>query len=203
MTFVQTEEELEAIYGTPAAPSLVKVADRVTEPYARMIEASPFLALATVGPEGLDCSPRGDLKGFVHIRDEKTLLLPDRRGNNRIDSLRNVVRDPRVALMFLIPGSGNALRIHGRAGISIDEELLASFAVKGKAPRSVMVIEIAEVYFQCARALARSKLWDPESWLDPKSLPTPGEILALMTDGEVGGKSYDDAWHGRAEKTMW
>ena len=203
MTLVQTEEELEAIYGTPAEPSLVKVADRMTEPYARMVQASPFLALATVGPEGLDCSPRGDLQGFVRIQDETTLLLPDRRGNNRIDSLRNVVRDPRVALMFLVPGSGNALRVHGRAAVSIDEDLLESFAVEGKRPRSVMVIEIAEIYFQCARALVRSDLWNANKHVDPKSLPTPGEILASMSEGEVGGKSYDEAWQGRAEKTMW
>ena len=115
MTIVQTVEELEAIYGEAGEPSLAKVADRVTDLYARIIAASPFCALATVGPEGLDCSPRGDLRGFVRIGDERTLLLPDRRGNNRIDSLRNVVRDPRVALMFLVPGSGNALRVNGRA----------------------------------------------------------------------------------------
>ncbi|MEM9104390.1 MAG: pyridoxamine 5'-phosphate oxidase family protein [Pseudomonadota bacterium] len=203
MTIVQTVEELEQIYGVPAAPSLVKVADRVTAPYRRMIEASPFLALATVGPEGLDCSPRGDLKGFVQIQDEKTLLLPDRRGNNRIDSLRNVVRDPRVALMFLIPGSGNALRVHGRAQISIDDGLLQNFAVKGKAPRSVLVIGVTEIYFQCARALVRSQLWNADHHVDPASLPTPGDILASMSDGEVGGKTYDAEWKDRAKKTMW
>lgn len=203
MTIVQTVEELEAIYGSPGAASLVKVAKRVTEPYARIISASPFCALATVGPEGLDCSPRGDLRGFVRIRDEQTLLLPDRRGNNRIDSLRNIVRDPRVALMFLVPGSGNALRINGRATISIDDRLLGSFAVNGKMPRSVMVIEVGEIYFQCARALVRSDLWNADNHIDPKTLPTPGAILASMSDGEVGGKSYDEEWQGRAEKTMW
>ena len=203
MAIIQTVEELERIYGVPAALSLVKVADRVTEHYRRIIEASPFLALATVGPEGLDCSPRGDLKGFVRIQDEATLLLPDRRGNNRIDSLRNVVRDPRVALMFLVPGSGNALRVHGRAAISVDEALLASFAVKGKPPRSVMVVEVTEIYFQCARALVRSQLWNAEHHVDPEHLPSPGEILASMTDGEVGGKNYDADWKARAEKTMW
>lgn len=203
MTIVQTVDELEQIYGSPAPPSLVKVAGRVTEPYARLIAASPFLALATVGPEGLDCSPRGDLKGFVRIQDEKTLLLPDRRGNNRIDSLRNVVRDPRVALMFLIPGSGNALRVHGQAVISIDSALLESFAVKGKAPRSVMVIAVTEVYFQCARALVRSQLWKPEHHVDPATLPSPGDILASMSKGEIGGSTYDAQWQERAEKTMW
>jgi len=203
MAIIQTVEELEQIYGAPAAPSLVKVADRVTEHYRRIIEASPFLALATVGPEGLDCSPRGDLKGFVRIRDETTLLLPDRRGNNRIDSLRNVVRDPRVALMFLVPGSGNALRVHGRAVISVDDALLESFSVNGKPPRSVMVVEIVEIYFQCARALVRSQLWNAEHHVDPAHLPSPGDILASMSDGEVGGNKYDADWKARAEKTMW
>ncbi len=203
MAIIKTVEELEEIYGAPAAPSLVKVADRVTEPYRRIIEASPFLALATVGPEGLDCSPRGDLKGFVRIQDETTLLLPDRRGNNRIDSLRNVVRDPRVALMFLVPGSGNALRVHGRAMISVESALLESFAVEGKTPRSVLVVEIEEIYFQCARALVRSQLWNAEHHVDPKHLPSPGEILASMSGGEVGGKNYDADWKARAEKTMW
>ncbi len=203
MSIVRTAEELEAIYGVPGKPSLVKVAPRMTAEYARIIAASPFCALATVGPEGLDCSPRGDVKGFVRVRDERTLLLPDRRGNNRIDSLRNIVRDPRVALMFLVPGSGNALRVNGRAQISAEPDLLESFSVNGKAPRSVMVIAIDEVYFQCARAIVRSGLWDPENHVDPKALPTPGEILAAMSEGEVGGKPYDEAWQGRAEKTMW
>jgi hypothetical protein len=203
MSIVQTVEELESLYGTPGKASLVKVASRMTAEYAKIIAASPFCALATVGPEGLDCSPRGDVRGFVRVQDEKTLMLPDRRGNNRIDSLRNVVRDPRVALMFLVPGSGNALRINGRAAISIDLGLLESFAVKERAPRSVMVIEIGEIYFQCARALIRSALWDPATQVDVASLPTPGEILASMSGGAVGGKPYDEEWQGRAEKTMW
>ncbi len=203
MQMIETIEALEALYGVPGDASLVKVATSLTDAYQRIIEHAPFCALATVGPEGLDCSPRGDLKGFVRTHDAKTLLLPDRRGNNRIDSLRNVVRDPRVALMFLVPGSGNALRINGRAQITADAQLLESFAVKGKNPRSVMVITIDEIYFQCARALIRSALWKIDSHVDPKTLPTPGKILASMSKGEVGGKSYDDAWQERAEKTMW
>lgn len=203
MQMIETIEALEALYGVPGDASLVKVATRMTDAYQRIIAEAPFCALATVGPEGLDCSPRGDLKGFVRSYDEKTLLLPDRRGNNRIDSLRNVVRDPRVALLFLVPGSDNALRINGRAQITADAQLLESFSVKGKMPRSVMVIEIDEIYFQCARALIRSGLWDTASHADPKSLPIPGEILASMSKGEVGGKSYDDTWQKRAEKTIW
>ncbi|MEO4040930.1 pyridoxamine 5'-phosphate oxidase family protein [Hoeflea sp. CAU 1731] len=203
MSIIETVEQLEAIYGLPQKTSLVKVASRMTPQYARILEASPFCALATVGPEGLDCSPRGDLKGFVRIGDEKTLLLPDRRGNNRIDSLRNIVRDPRVALMFLVPGSGNALRVNGRAQISVEPSLLNSFAVQEKAPRSVIVITIDEIYFQCARAIVRSKLWDPAQKVDPKTLPTAGDIVDAMTSGEIDGKAYDEEWPGRAATTMW
>ena len=203
MSIIATVEELEAIYGQTNDASTVKVADRVTPLYRLLIEASPFAALATSGPEGLDCSPRGDLPGFVRIHDEKTLLLPDRRGNNRIDSLRNVVRDPRVALLFLIPGCGNTLRVNGRAHISTDADLLASFAVKEKAPRSVIVMTVDEMYFQCARAIVRSDLWNPDKRLDPKTLPTPGQILAEMSDNKVGGEEYDRAWPERARQTMW
>lgn len=206
MASVRTLAELEAIYGSLdaiAPASTAKVADRVTPSYRRFIEAAPFLALATVGPEGLDCSPRGDLPGFVRVQDETTLLLPDRRGNNRIDSLRNVIRDPRMALMFLVPGSGNAIRVNGRATITADPALCESFAVEGKAPRTVLLIEIVEIYFQCARALIRSGLWKQESLVDPRSLPSAGDILAEISAGEVGGKEYDRTWGERAKQTMW
>src|SRR5437763_13457534 len=152
MSIIATIEALEAIYGQPNEASTIKVADRVTPPYRALIEKSPFAVLATCGPEGIDCSPRGDLPGFVRIHDEKTLMMPDRRGNNRIDSLRNIVRDPRAALLFLIPGSGSTLRINGRAQVSADPALCASFKMDGKAPRTVVVITVEEVYFQCARA---------------------------------------------------
>ncbi len=203
MSVVTSVEQLEAIYGVTTDASTVKVADHVTPLYRVYIEKAPFAALATIGPEGIDCSPRGDLPGFVRIHDEKTLMLPDRRGNNRIDSLRNIVRDPRVALMFLIPGSGNAIRVNGRAQISVDAELLASFKVDGKAPRSVMVMTVEEIYFQCARAIVRSDLWNPDKRVDPKMLPTPGQILAEMSENKVGGEEYDRAWPARAAATMW
>lgn len=206
MTIIRSETELEAIYGALddiAPASAVKVADHVTPGYRRFIEAAPFVALATVGPEGLDCSPRGDRPGFVRVQDPKTLLLPDRRGNNRIDSLRNVIRDPRVALMFLVPGCGNAIRVNGRASVSAAPALCGSFVVEGKAPRTVLVIEIVEIYFQCARALIRSGLWKPESLVDPTSLPTPGRLLAELSDGMVGGEDYDRTWGDRARATMW
>jgi PPOX class probable FMN-dependent enzyme len=203
MSVIATVEELEAIYGATNDASTVKVADRVTPLYRVFIEKAPFAALATIGPEGIDCSPRGDLAGFVRIHDEKTLMLPDRRGNNRIDSLRNVVRDPRVALMFLIPGCGNAIRVNGRAHISVAADLLASFKVDGKPPRSVMVMTVEEIYFQCARAIVRSDLWNPDKRIDPKTLPTPGQILAEMSENEVGGEEYDRIWPERAAATMW
>lgn len=195
--------ELEALYGIPNEASTVKEVDWLTPHYRAYIEAAPFMALATSGPEGLDCSPRGDKPGFVRIHDDKTLMLPDRRGNNRVDSLRNIVRDPRVGLLFLIPGVGNTLRVNGRAHLSVDPELLDSFAVEDKAPRSVTVVTVDTVYFQCARALARSELWNPERHVDPKSLPSAGEILAALSDNRVGGVTYDREWPGRAAKTMW
>ena len=166
--------ELESLYGIPNEASAVKEVDRLTPHYRAYIEASPFMALATSGAEGLDCSPRGDKPGFVRIHDDRTLMLPDRRGNNRIDSLRNIVRDPRVGLLFLIPGVGNTLRVNGRAHLSVDPQLLESFAVEDKAPRSVTVIAVDTVYFQCARALVRSELWNPERHVDPRSLPSAG-----------------------------
>jgi uncharacterized protein len=203
MTIVKTVEQLEALYGTPGETSLVKELDRIIPEYAAFIEASPFVGLATGGPEGLDCSPRGDLPGFVRIADERTLLMPDRHGNNRVDSLRNIVRDGRVGLLFLVPGSGTTLRVNGRAELSVDDELRASFAVEGKAPRSVIVIAVEAVYFQCARAIHRSQLWDPARHVDAKSLPTPGAILASVSADRIGGEAYDRAWPERAKKTMW
>jgi hypothetical protein len=203
VSIIASVEQLEAIYGHPNEASTVKVADRVTPQYRALIEKSPFAALATSGPEGLDCSPRGDLPGFVHIHDDKTLQMPDRRGNNRIDSLRNIVRDPRVALLFLIPGSGSTLRVNGHAKVSTDRDLLSSFAVDGRAPRTVIVMTVHEIYFQCARAIVRSDLWNPDKRVDPKTLPTPGQILADMSESRVGGEDYDRAWPERARNSLW
>jgi PPOX class probable FMN-dependent enzyme, DR_2398 family len=203
MTIISTLEQLEELYGLPGETSTVKESDWITPQYRLLIEASPFVALATAGPEGLDCSPRGDAGQAVRIVDERTLMMPDRRGNNRCDSLRNIVRDPRVALLFLIPGSGTTMRLFGQAHLSIDPDLLTSFAVKGQAPCSVIVIKVQSVYFQCARAIVRSELWNPERHVDPNRLPTPGDILAAMSDNRVGGRPYDEEWPERAAKTMW
>jgi uncharacterized protein len=168
MSIIATVEQLEAIYGQPNEASTVKVSAKITPQYRALIDKSPFAALATCGPEGLDCSPRGDVCGFVRVHDEKTLMIPDRRGNNRVDSLRNIVRDPRVALLFLIPGSGSTLRVNGRAQVSVHPDLLASFEVDGTAPRTVIIITVDEIYFQCARAIVRSDCGIPTNGSTPK-----------------------------------
>jgi uncharacterized protein len=203
MSTIASLADVHALYGDPSEPALIKETDRIVPAYQAMIAASPFVALATSGPDGLDCSPRGDAGSVVRVADEKTVMLPDRHGNNRIDSLRNIVHDPRVALLFLIPGSGNTLRIQGRAAISVDPDLLASFAIEGKPPRSVVVVTVDAIYFQCARAVLRADLWNAEKHVDPKSLPSAGTMLAQTSDGRIGGPDYDKAWPARAKVSMW
>ena len=201
---VKTTEQLEALYSdAPYGPAVFKETDQITPQYRKLIEAAPFVVLATCGPEGLDCSPRGDPPGFVRVVDERTLLIPDRRGNNRIDSLRNLVRDPRVSLLFLIPGVGETMRINGRAKISTDPKLTESFAMNGKVPKCVLVVTVENVYFQCTKAIIRSKLWDPKSIVDRKSLPTPGSIIAELTDGKMGGAEHDKAAPARIKETIY
>lgn len=197
---IDTLDALHALYGVPKPPAMVKVAQRVTPEYRAWIEAAPFCALTTVGPEGSDCSPRGDAGQVVYIEDETTLAMPDRRGNDRIDSLRNIVRDPRCSLMLLIPGSSTVIRVNGRGRVVADAARLERYSVNGKAPRSVILIEIDELYFQCARAVMRAGLW---SGAEAPDLPSVGTILAAMSDGTVGGESYDAEWPERAKKSMW
>ncbi len=200
---VTSMSALEALYDKPYGPSLVKEVDRITPQYRALIEASPFVVLATCGPEGLDCSPRGDPAGFVRVVDEKTLLIPDRRGNNRIDSLRNLVRDPRCALLFLIPGVNETMRVIGCAAISTDPDLCASFAMHGKTPRCVLVVTVERAYYQCAKALVRSKLWDPATQVDRATLPTAGKILAEITGGRMGGEEHDRTYPERVKATIY
>jgi uncharacterized protein len=200
---VTTMEQLEALYDKPFGPSMVKEIDHVNAHYRAFIEAAPFFALATSGSDGLDCSPRGDPPGFVRVADEKTLLIPDRRGNNRIDSLRNLLHDPRISLMFLIPGCSEVIRINGRAAISIDPELCRSFVFNDKTPRSVIVVTVERVYYQCAKAIVRSKLWDPATQVDRKTLPTPGTILAGITKGAMGGPEHDRTAPERLKATIY
>jgi PPOX class probable FMN-dependent enzyme len=200
---VTSIEALELLYGQPYGPSIAKETDRVTAHYRAFIETAPFFALASGGPDGLDCSPRGDAPGFVRVADEKTLLIPDRRGNNRVDTLRNILHDPRVALLFLIPGCGETIRVNGRAQISTDPALIESFLVDGKAPRTVIVVSVDRVYFQCAKAIVRSKLWDASRHVDRRILPSAGTILADLTQGKVGGPEHDRAAPERLKATLY
>ena len=203
MSVIQNIEQLEALYGKPGETATIKEVTKITSQYRRLIEASPFVALATSGPEGLDCSPRGDMAGFVHIEDEKTLMMPDRQGNNRVDSLRNIVRDPHVALLFLIPGSGTTLRINGRAYLSTEADLQARFTTDGQQPRSIIVITVEAIYFQCARAILRARLWDPSQHVAPGTLPSAGQILDELSKGRIDGDTYDAEWPERASRTLW
>jgi uncharacterized protein len=202
MTILKSVEDLESHYGTIGEASLVKEISHLSPAYRRIIESSSFCALSTCGPEGLDCSPRGDDGMVVRIQDEKTLLMPDRRGNNRIDSLRNIVRDPRVSLMFMVPGWNNVLRINGKAQISVAPNLLATFEKEGKQPRSVIVVTIEAVYFQCARAIIRADLWNSDKQIAKEDLPTPGTIMQEIKQS-FDGRSYDEEWPHRASKSMW
>ena len=200
---ITTLEQLQEIYGEPVARSLVKEIDHVSDHYRAFIEKAPFVVLASVGPEGLDCSPRGDPAGFVRVLDEKTVMIPDRRGNNRIDSLRNLVRDPRISLLFLIPGVGETLRINGRAEIRVDPELCASFEMDGKLPRSVLAVTVERIYFQCQKALVRSRLWDPEARIPRSDLPSTGTILQALSDAGFDGKAYDAGYPEHMKKTIY
>ncbi len=198
---------LEAEYGTPGETAIAKVADRLTPLYRKWIMASRFCVLTTVGPEGTDGSPRGDDGPVVLEADPRTLLMPDWRGNNRIDSLRNIVRDGRISLMFMVPGSANVVRVNGTARLTADAALRARFKHDGKGealPRTVIAIRIAEIYSQCARALLRSELWTHRERPDghPDDLPTVGEILSEMKSG-FDGEAYDADWTHRASRTMW
>ena len=201
MRKIETLEALHALYGTPGSASLRKVVAKLTPQYRRWIMSSRFCMLATVGPEGVDVSPRGDEGPVVTELDQHHVMMPDWRGNNRLDSLRNIVRDPRVSLIFMVPGSNTAIRLIGQGIVSDDPDLRASFDRSGKQPISVIVVRIDEIYSQCARALIRSGLWTGGD--QSAGLPTPGDLLAEGSGGQEGGKLYDDAWPARAARTMW
>jgi PPOX class probable FMN-dependent enzyme len=201
---ITTTDQLEAVFPDAlVGAAITKEIGHINAAYRALIEAAPFFALATSGPEGLDCSPRGDPAGFVRVADERTLLIPDRRGNNRIDSLRNLVRDPRVALMFMIPGCGEVIRVIGRAAISADPDLCAQFILFGKVPKIVLVVTVERVYYQCPKALVRSKLWDPTTWIDRKSLPTSGKILNEITGGKHDADKHDREYPERLKATIY
>ncbi len=203
MQRITTLEQLDAMYGQPSGPAVIKEIDYISDHYRQFIEKSPFVVVATVGPEGLDCSPRGDPPGFVRVQDSKTVLIPDRRGNNRVDALRNLVRDPRISLLFMIPGIGHTLRINGRAEIVVDAELNASFAINGKLPKCVLVVTVERIYTQCPKALVRSRLWAPESQIDRSELPSAGEMIAALSKGAIDGAEYDRAYPQRLKETIY
>jgi len=200
---VTSIEQLEAIYGAPAGGAVAKELDHISAHYRAFIEAAPFCAMATCGPDGLDCTPRGDPPGFVRVADEKTLLVPDRRGNNRIDSLRNILVDRRISLLFLIPGCSETMRVNGRAAISVDPALCEGFTFAGKVPRSVIVVTVDRVFYQCAKAIVRSKLWDPATQIDRASLPSTGTMLAHITKGALGGAEHDRTAPERMKATIY
>ncbi len=201
MQYVSDLAELMDLYGEPASASVNKVARQMTPLYRKWIMASRFCVVSTVGPEGTDGSPRGDDGPVVRELDEHSLAMPDWRGNNRIDTLRNIVVDGRISLMFMVPGSSNVVRVNGLAKVTTDANLCTSFEVQGKHPRAVIVIKIGAICTQCARAVIRAGLWTTED--ESAALPTVGQILAEQTDGAEGGTPYDDGWAARAAKTMW
>jgi uncharacterized protein len=199
---ITTIEQLDEIYGVPVPTSLLKELDHITDDYGSLIAASPFVVIATSGPEGLDCSPRGDPAGFVRIVDNKTLMIPDRRGNNRVDSLRNLVSDPRIALLFLLPGIGTTMRVNGRATLSTNVALRESFAMGDKVPACVIVITVESIYTQCQKAIARSKLWDPAMHVAPKTVPTVGQMMQNISS-DFDGQAYDAEYPERMKRTIY
>jgi PPOX class probable FMN-dependent enzyme len=203
MKFIKSINELEKIYGSPSVASLRKVSDHTTPTYRKWIQASSLCTLATVGPNGVDASPRGDNSNVVRELNEKNLLIPDWRGNNRIDSLRNIVSDPRASLMLIVGGANIVIRINGIAKITLDEELIESFEKNTNKPRSIILFEIQEIYFQCAKAFSRSEIWKNDSWPELVDLPTAGQILEEMTNSEVDGSKYDHSWPKSSEETLW
>ena len=203
MSTVRTLAELEALYDAPVATSVIKEIDHLTELHHAYIEASPFVIVATSGPGGVDCSPRGDPPGFVRVVDERTLLMPDRRGNDRLDSLRNLVVDQRIGLLFLVPGVGVTMRVNGTAEITTDLQLRETFAFEGKLPTTVIVVTTQSVYTQCPKALIRSHLWDPSRHRLASELPSVGDILEAITAGEFDGKAHDAAYPERVRQTIY
>ncbi|HEY5431414.1 MAG TPA: pyridoxamine 5'-phosphate oxidase family protein [Solirubrobacteraceae bacterium] len=189
---ITDEAQLREILGTPTDIVVAKIADRLNDLTRQFIERSPFVCVATANPDGgLDVSPRGDPAGFVRILDERTLLMPDRPGNRIADTLTNLLEDPRIALLFLIPGVGDTFRVNGRAVIIDDPELLAGSAVAGKAPRLGLLISVQEAYTQCPKALIRSELWNPERHVDRSELPRSGDILRSLTAPEFDADGYE------------
>ena len=198
---ISSESDLRAVLGSPSEAVLAKISDRLNGLTRQFIERSPFLCIATASPEGgLDVSPRGDPAGFVRLLDERTLLIPDRPGNKIADTLRNILADPRVALLFLIPGVGDTFRVNGTAILTDDPELLERSAVEGKVPRLGILVTVEEAYTQCPKAFHRSELWNPEHFVDRSELPSSGAIMKAVADPEFDAETYDAERAGRYER---
>jgi len=204
MTQVITSmNDLAQLYGEPGAATMAKDIDYLNGHYQQLIEKSPFVVIATIGEKGIDCSPRGDPAGFVKILDNKTLLIPDRRGNNRLDTLKNLINDSRISLFFMIPGVGETFRVKGEAELSIDPEYINQFKMNGKLPTCIIKVHIHHAYYQCQKALARSKLWDPNTWIDRSELPTAGEMLKEFAARDFDQQAYDKEYPARMKKTLY
>jgi len=200
---VKSVEQLESLYGAPMPTSIAKEIDHLSDGYRQMVEAAPFVVIATCGPGGLDCSPKGDAPGFIRIVDDKTIMIPDRPGNNRLDGFKNLMSDPRIALLFLIPGIGETLRINGHAEVSVDPALRESFAVNGKPARGVLIVRIETVFFHCSKAVVRAKMWDPKTQIPRSALPSTGTIIAELTQGKLGGEQYDKDAPARTQAMLY
>ena len=198
-----TVAELEALYGPANPRSITKEVPSLNDDYRAFVEAAPVIVIATAGPEGLDCSPKGDQPGFVRVLDDKTLAVPDRPGNNRIDNLRNIIRDPRISLLFIIPGVEETLRVNGTATITNDPEMLGQFAVGGKLPRTVILVTIGSVYFHCSKALVRSSLWNPAKFVERSRLPSAGKMLQRLSAGAVDAAAYDREAPAHTRETLY
>jgi uncharacterized protein len=200
MSVIESESGLREAYAAPNEMVQKKILHRLDRHARAFISLSPFVVLATHGPEGADCSPRGDAPGFVTVENDTTLLLPDRRGNNLIDSLRNVAQSPDVGLLFMVPGINETLRVNGRARIITDQARLDPMAVQGKAPASALEVAITEVYFHCGKALIRSDLWNPDRHVERKSFPSLGRIIADQIaglDAEAADANLEESYRTR------
>lgn len=206
MKTITSIEELEQIYGDVSDRSLWKELDSINDHYRQFIEKSPFLILSTYSENGVDCSPRGDPPGFVRVVDNKCILIPDRRGNNRLDSLKNIINNPRVGLLFLIPNVGETIRVSGTAEVVVDSDLCDSFSINGKPASSVLSIKVEKAYYQCQKAIARSKLWDVSTYIDRSQLPTVGQmnkVFAASQNMELDADTYDLNYPEHMKKTIY
>ena len=201
---VTSLEDLNEIYDAPAATAIAKQTDHVTAPGRALIAAAPFLILATASEDGIDCSPKGDAPGFVQLLDDRTILIPDRPGNNRVDGMKNIIGNPKVGIIFMVPGYGTTYRVNGTATISTDPELLGRFEVQGKLPRAVIVVSVDEAFSHCPKAFIRAKLWNAERDDLPEDVPTHGAFAAHRDGGDKAyAEKYDADYAERLKSQLY